>query len=84
MVAVLDLTVYEVGNALLHGRANATAEQVAAVLDALETICPGLTLYDAAVAAVAGSRGATLVTLDGALLRAGLGSRPSKVASGLT
>lgn len=103
VVAVLDLTVYEVGNALLHGGANATGEQVATVLDALDTICPairpdpselqlavdlaarhGLTLYDAAYAAVAGRRGATLVTLDGALLRAGLGSRPSEVASGLT
>lgn len=32
---VLDLTFYEVGNALLRGRANATATQVAVVLAAL-------------------------------------------------
>lgn len=102
LVGVLDLTVYEVGNALLRGRPNATAEQVATVLDALETICPvirpdlselrlaadlsvrhGLTLYDAAYAAVAESRAATLVTVDEALLRAGLGDRPSDVAAGL-
>ncbi len=36
-----------------------------------------LTLYDAAYAAVAQTRGATLATLDRALLQAGLGLRPS-------
>lgn len=40
LVAVLDLTAYEVGNALLRGPAGATPEQVAMVVDALETICP--------------------------------------------
>jgi predicted nucleic acid-binding protein len=38
-VAVLDLTPYEVGNALLRGRAGAGAEQVAIVLEALAEIC---------------------------------------------
>lgn len=37
---VLDLTAYELGNALLRGRARASAEQVATVLEALHEICP--------------------------------------------
>jgi predicted nucleic acid-binding protein len=37
---VLDLTFYELGNALLRGRARATAEQTATVLGALREICP--------------------------------------------
>lgn len=99
-LAVLDLTAYEIGNALLRRRA--TAEQVAVVLEALDEICPAvrpdtaelslaaalarrhdLTLYDAAYAAVAKSRNATLATLDRALLQAGLGHRPSEVVSQL-
>jgi predicted nucleic acid-binding protein len=102
LVAVLDLTIYEVGNALLRGRAEATAEQVAIVLDALQSTCPvlrpdtselrlaadlaeqhSLTLYDAAYAAVAMKRDATLVTADADLLRAGLGTPPSDVAATL-
>src|SRR6185369_14307588 len=94
-LSVLDLTVYEVGNALMRGRAGATAEQAATVVEALVEICPaarpsaeemrvaaqlaerhGLTLYDAAYAAVAMSRSAELVTLDRALLDAGFGSKP--------
>lgn len=39
----------------------------------------GLTFYDAAYAAVARSRSAVLVTLDTALLRVGLGQRPSAI-----
>lgn len=95
-LSVLDLTSYELGNALLHGRAGAGAEQVAVVLEALAVICPAispdtddlraaaalaelhdLTIYDAAYAAVARRRGAHLATLDGELLQAGLGRRPS-------
>lgn len=41
-LSVLDLTFYEVGNALLRGRANAGAEQVATVLEALGAICPAV------------------------------------------
>lgn len=41
---VLDLTAYEIGNALLRGRARLSADSVAAVLDALADICPSLTL----------------------------------------
>jgi predicted nucleic acid-binding protein len=41
---VLDLTAYEVGNALLRGRANADADQVAIVLEALGEICPSVGL----------------------------------------
>jgi predicted nucleic acid-binding protein len=99
---VLDLTAYEVGNALLRGRVGASVDQVVTVLDALGAICPAvrpdpdelrlatelagehdLTVYDAAYAAVARSRGATLVTLDGALLEAGLGRRPRELAAEL-
>lgn len=39
---VLDLTAYEVGNALMRGRAAASPEQVATVLDALAEVCPAL------------------------------------------
>jgi predicted nucleic acid-binding protein len=42
-----------------------------------------LTLYDAAYAAVARRRGAQLATLDGELLRAGLGRRPSELVEEL-
>jgi len=99
---VLDLTPYELGNALLRGRLGVDAERVADVLDALREICPAitpsgedlraatalaseheLTLYDAAYAAVARRHGAQLATLDGALLRAGLGRRPSELAAEL-
>jgi len=99
---VLDLTPYELGNALLRGRLAVTAAGVAEVLDALVEICPrisptgedlheaavlaeehGLTFYDAAHAAVARRRGAHLATLDGRLLRAGLGRRPSELAAEL-
>ncbi|HEX8959141.1 MAG TPA: type II toxin-antitoxin system VapC family toxin [Solirubrobacterales bacterium] len=102
VLSVLDLTAYEVGNALLRGRAQAGAEQVGTVLEALAEICPsvrphreeqrlaaelaerhGLTLYDAAYAAVAQNRGATLVTLDHDLLEAGLGGRPSELTARL-
>lgn len=39
-LSVLDLTVYEVGNALMRGRAGADAEQAATVIEALAEICP--------------------------------------------
>lgn len=101
-LSVLDLTAYEVGNALLRGRAQASHAQVATVLGALGEICPAvspgpqqwraatrladrhdLTVYDAAYAAVARARDAVLVTLDTALLDAGLGQRPSDLAGRL-
>src|SRR5215212_5575044 len=41
-LSVLDLTVYEVGNALMRGRAGASAEQAATVLEALIEICPSI------------------------------------------
>jgi len=100
---VLDLTPYEVGNALLRGRARVAADRVAIVLEALADICPqiaptksdlreaarlaerhGLTLYDAAYPAVARARNAELATLDDALLKSGLGRRPSAVVADLT
>jgi predicted nucleic acid-binding protein len=93
---VLDLTIYEVGNALLRGRVGASAAQTASVLSALGDICTkltpdeselalaaelaerhGLTLYDAAYAAVARRRGARLATFDAQLLEASLGDHPS-------
>ncbi len=99
---LLDLTPYEVGNALLRGRLGVSAESVAAVISALDEICPritatsedlgeaaalaeahGLTLYDASYAAVARRRDAELATLEGELLRAGLGRRPSDLVADL-
>lgn len=41
-ISVLDLTVYEVGNALMRGRAGASAEQAATVVEALIEICPAV------------------------------------------
>jgi predicted nucleic acid-binding protein len=41
-LVVLDLTAYEIGNALLRSRAEATAEQVAVVLEALDEVCPAV------------------------------------------
>ena len=99
---VLDLTLYEVGNALLRAPARASADQTATVVNALAALCQvlaptpaelargahfaeqhGRTLYDAAYAAVADARDATLVTLDGGLLAAGLGEAPASVAERL-
>ena|SRR5437588_6481078 len=101
-IVVLDLTAYEIGNALLRGRAKVRPRQVAVVLEALAEICPAarpdvaelglatelaerhkLTLYDAAYAAVARARNATLATVDQALLHASLGVRPSALAAKL-
>ena len=39
-LSILDLTPYELGNALLRGRLAVTAEQVATVLEALADVCP--------------------------------------------
>ena len=41
-LSVLDLTIYEVGNALMRGRAGASADQAATVLEALGEICPSI------------------------------------------
>lgn len=41
-LSVLDLTAYEIGNALMRGRAGASAEQAATVLEALDEICPAV------------------------------------------
>jgi predicted nucleic acid-binding protein len=38
-IAILDLTPYEVGNALMRGRAGASAEQAATVIAALGDVC---------------------------------------------
>jgi predicted nucleic acid-binding protein len=38
-IVVLDLTPYEIGNALMRGRARASAEQAAVVLEALGEVC---------------------------------------------
>ena len=40
---VLDLTMYEVGNALLRGRLRLSADRVNAVLDGVAQICPRIT-----------------------------------------
>lgn len=98
-LALLDLTIYEVGNALIRGAANRSAAQAATVLHALrltaEVLTPteaqmelaltlasdhDLTVYDSTYAAVAQSRHrSALATFDGALLKAGLGSRPGEI-----
>src|SRR3954451_13099556 len=41
-LSVLDLTAYEVGNALMRGRAGAGAEQTATVIEALAEVCPAI------------------------------------------
>jgi predicted nucleic acid-binding protein len=41
-IAILDLTSYEVGNALMRGRGRASAEQTATVLEALGEVCATL------------------------------------------
>ena len=41
-LSVLDLTAYEVGNALMRGRARASAEQAATVIEALADVCPAI------------------------------------------
>jgi len=46
-LVVLDLTTYEVGNALLRGPADATPESVATVLEALGDLCPQVALEPA-------------------------------------
>lgn len=102
LLHVLDLTFYEIGNALLRGAARATAAQAATVLGALREICAvvtagaedvelavtlaaehGLTMYDAAYAAVARDRSALLVSLDRELLGAGLAVRPGDLVARL-
>jgi predicted nucleic acid-binding protein len=101
LVWVLDLTMYEVGNALVRGMRVPSAH-ARVVMEALDAICPrrgltppeladslvlaeqhSLTVYDAAYAAVARSRGAHLATLDRLILQAGLGERPSQIVRGL-
>ena len=62
-LAVLGLTPYELGNALLRGRAKARAEQVATVLESLREICPTLSPSPAQLrlaAALAERHGLTL------------------------
>lgn len=61
-LVVLDLTTYEVGNALLRGAANATPESVATVLEALGDLCPHVSLEPAErrlAADLAGEHGLT-------------------------
>ncbi len=41
-LSILDLTVYEVGNALMRGRVGADADRVSTVLEALVEICPSI------------------------------------------
>lgn len=60
---ILDLTPYEVGNALLRGRARVTADRVAVVLEALADICPRIattTSHMRDAAALAGLHDLTL------------------------
>src|SRR5215213_2874236 len=43
---ILDLTTYEVGNALLRGSAAASPDSVATVLEALNDLCPSVALEE--------------------------------------
>ena len=45
-LSVLDLTAYEIGNALLRGHLHVEPAQVITVLQALAVICPRITLSD--------------------------------------
>lgn len=74
--------------AIVLGALSEICPQVSPSPDELRTAAElaeehGLTLYDAAYAAVASARGAELVTLDRALLRSGLGRRPSSLLADL-
>jgi predicted nucleic acid-binding protein len=63
LVHVLDLTFYEVGNALLRGRARASAEQAATVVAAVRHVCAVVAPDDddlAAAAALAAEHELTL------------------------
>ena len=53
-VSVIDLTAYEIGNALLRGRPQVAAERVAIVINALSEICPRVTLTAAELAEAVG------------------------------
>jgi predicted nucleic acid-binding protein len=53
VVHVLDLTLYEVGNALLRGRVRATAAQTSTVVAAIREICPVVAPDDDDLAAAA-------------------------------
>ncbi|HEX8940665.1 MAG TPA: type II toxin-antitoxin system VapC family toxin [Candidatus Limnocylindrales bacterium] len=44
LLFVLDLTRYEIGNALLRGHAGASPESAARVLEALREVCPSVSL----------------------------------------
>ncbi len=60
---VLDLTAYEIGNALLRGRLHVEAQRVVTVLDALAAICPRLAPSSAELAGavtIASQHGLTL------------------------
>lgn len=99
IASVLDLTAYEIGNALIR---RVEPEAVSSVLGALAAICTahaldaedrhaaavlaaghGLTFYDAAYASVAQRRGGVLATADRQLLDAGLGESPAALAQRL-
>lgn len=41
-LSVLDLTAYEVGNALMRGRVGASPKQAATVIEALTELCPAI------------------------------------------
>ena len=66
IVHVLDLTFCEIGNALLRGRAGASAEQAATVLGALRDICLVITPEHEDLALAAGLADAHDVTFYGA------------------
>ena len=79
-LSVLDLTAYEVGNALLRG-VGVGAQQVAAVLDALDVICPRLILTPAELSDSAALAEAHRLTMYDAAYAAAARARHADLAT---
>lgn len=81
VIHVLDLTFYEVGDALLRGRAHATPAQTATVLAALRDICATIVPDDADLERAAGLAVEHDVTLYDATYAAVAERRPAPLAT---
>jgi predicted nucleic acid-binding protein len=79
-LSVLDLTVYEIGNALLSG-VGVGAAQASAVLDALDVICPRLALTPAELADAATLAEAHHLTMYDAAYAAAARARHADLAT---
>ena len=80
-VSVIDLTAYEIGDALLRGRPHIAADRVAIVIESLSEICPRLTLSGAELTdAVALAEAHGLTVYDAAYVAAAR-SRDARLAT---